>query len=111
MYRCSGYIDECISVSCREIKTPIHVECMDFDSIDMGCRCLDEDIDFILNKEEEVLVGCIVKDVRIVVTCSIICSINDISFLRVQPDYVWLTPDILSSSEFEIISNVNWIIN
>lgn len=90
MYRCGGCIDECISVSCREIKTPIHVECMDFDSIDMDCRCLDEKIN---------------------VSCSIVCSINTDSFLRVNPDYVWLTSDILSSSEFKIISNVNWFIN
>lgn len=56
MYGCNGYINECISISCREIKTPIHVECRDFDSIDMDCRCLDEKIN---------------------VSCSIVCSIKD----------------------------------
>lgn len=79
MYRCSGYIDECISVSCQEIG-----------NIDISCRCLDEKIN---------------------VSCSIVCSINTDSFLRVNPDILWLTPDILASSEFNIISNVNWAIN
>lgn len=90
MYRCSGYVDECISVSCKEIKTPIHVECKDFDSIDMDCRCLDEKIN---------------------VSCSIVCSINTDSFLRVNPDIVWLTPEMLASSTFNIITNTYWTIN
>lgn len=80
MYGCGGYIDECISVSCREIKTPIHVD----------CKCLDEKVN---------------------VSCSIVCSINTDSFLRVNPDVLWLTPDMLASSEFNIVSNVNWVIN
>lgn len=90
MYRCGGYIDECISVLCTEIKTPIHVECKGFDNIDMDCRCLDEKIN---------------------VSCSVVCSISTGSFLRVNPDIVWLTPDMLASSEFNIVSNVSWVIN
>lgn len=90
MYRCSRYIDECISVSCREIKTSIHVECRDFDSIDMSCRCLDEKIN---------------------VDCNIVCSINTDSFLRVNPNIMWLTSDMFASSKFNIVSNVNWVIN
>lgn len=90
MYRCGGYIDECISVSCTEIKTPIHVECRGFDDIDMDCICLDEKIN---------------------ISCSIICTINKDSFLRVNPDIVWLTPDVFSSADFKITSNVSWNID
>ena len=45
---------------------------------------------------------------KIIVTCSLICTINKSEYLRVNPNYVWLTPDMLSSGEFDIISNVNW---
>lgn len=45
---------------------------------------------------------------KIIVTCSLICAINKTPYLNVNPDYVWLTPDMLSSGEFDIISNVNW---
>ncbi|MEE1071129.1 MAG: hypothetical protein U0L26_01860 [Cellulosilyticum sp.] len=47
---------------------------------------------------------------NLVVTCSLICTINKTPYLKVNPDYVWLTPDMLSSGEFDIISNVNWTI-
>jgi hypothetical protein len=43
-----------------------------------------------------------------IITAYLICTINKESYLKVNPDYVWLTPDMLSSGEFDIISNVNW---
>ena len=45
---------------------------------------------------------------RVIITCSLVCTINKSAYLNVNPDYVWLTPDMLSSGEFDIISNVNW---
>ena len=40
----------------------------------------------------------------------LICTISKDFYLRVEPDYVWLTPDMLSG-EFDIYSNVNWKID
>lgn len=43
-------------------------------------------------------------------TISIICTTNRDSYLRVTPDTVWLTPDMISG-EFDIYSNVIWQID
>lgn len=41
---------------------------------------------------------------------SLICTTSKDSFLHVDPDYVWLTPEMLSG-EFDIYSNVSWRID
>lgn len=46
----------------------------------------------------------------IVVRCSVICTINSSSYLNVSTDTLWLTPDMIAE-EFEIYSNVKWIID
>lgn len=40
----------------------------------------------------------------------LVCSTNKSAYLNVAPDHVWLTPDMLSSAEFEITANVSWTI-
>ena len=40
-----------------------------------------------------------------------VCSLNKSAYLNAIPDTLWLTPDMLASAEFEIISNVSWTIN
>lgn len=45
---------------------------------------------------------------KVIIVCSLICTINKTPRLDVNPDYVWLTPDMLSSGQFDIISNVDW---
>lgn len=47
---------------------------------------------------------------RLKVHGSIVCSVGGGTYLRVSPDYVWLTPDMLSG-EFDIFSNVSWKID
>lgn len=42
------------------------------------------------------------------VTARLVCTANRDAYLRVSTDVLWLTPDMLSSGEFDIISNVNW---
>lgn len=42
-------------------------------------------------------------------TYSLICTVGDNKYLFVSPDYVWLTPEMLSG-EFDIMSNTDWII-
>lgn len=41
---------------------------------------------------------------------TLVCSVNKDAYLRVVPDVVWLTPDMLSG-EFDIYSNVVWKID
>lgn len=41
------------------------------------------------------------------VSASVVCSVNKDAYLRVSPDVVWLTPDMLGG-EFDIYSNVVW---
>lgn len=60
----------------------------------------------IFNESLNILVKPI--DKRVIVTCSLICTINKTPYLNVNPDYVWLTSDMLASGEFDIITNVNW---
>lgn len=40
----------------------------------------------------------------------IVCSVSDMSYLRVTPDIIWLTPDMISG-EFNIYSNAVWKID
>lgn len=43
------------------------------------------------------------------VSCSLICDVNGEFYLYVEPDVIWLTPDMVSE-EFDIRSNVRWTI-
>ena len=88
MYGCSDNIKGCLHVSANRIDKNINVDAS------------------ILNECLNVTVKPIGKN--IIVTCSLICAINKTPYLNVNPDYVWLTPEMLSSGEFDIISNVSW---
>ena len=48
---------------------------------------------------------------RLNVSAHLVCTINKSAFLNVIPDTLWLSPDVLASADFDIISNVEWIIN
>ena len=39
-----------------------------------------------------------------------VCGINASKYLNVSPEYLWLSPDMLSSGDFEIVANVEWYI-
>lgn len=88
MYRCSDNLKGYLNISVHRID----------DKIKVSANNLNEDIKIF------------VKPIRnkVIVTCSLICTINRTPYLNVNPDYVWLTPDMLSSGEFDIISNINW---
>lgn len=88
MYGSNDNIKGCLNISVHRID----------DKIKVSVNNLNEDIKIF------------VKPIRkkIIITCSLICTINKTPCLKVNPDYVWLTPDMLSSGEFDIISNVNW---
>lgn len=47
---------------------------------------------------------------KLKVSGHLVCSVVGESYLRVIPDVVWLTPDMISG-EFDIFSNVSWKID
>lgn len=89
MYGCNRHI-ECISVTAYEIgATPkASVECLD----------------------SPVFVSVKPINDKIKVSCSVICSINMTPFVMVNPTYIWLTPEMLASDDFDITSNTSWTI-
>lgn len=113
MYRCNDNIKGCLSVSAYKVGGNL---CVIADKNYSDVRIIANRISNTfkveatpINKELNLSVRPIGK--KIIVTCSLVCTINKSAYLNVNPDYVWLTSEMLSSSEFEIISNVDWIIN
>ena len=88
MHRCNHNLKGCLTVSAFRVGRKVSVSASNIgDGIKVSVKPIDK---------------------RVVVSCSLICTINNTPYLNVNPDYVWLTPDILSSGEFDIISNVDW---
>lgn len=86
MHRCSNHIS-CLSVSCKRIGKDLDVIAWRIGLIpDVRCHQINKGLQ---------------------VTCSLVCTVNRDAYLMVEPDYVWLTPDMIGR-EFDIISNVNW---
>lgn len=81
----------CLSVSASRIGKPILCE----------AEVLNERLNVSVSRLEE----------RLNVSAHLVCTINKSAFLSVVPDVVWLSPDMLASADFDIISNVKWIIN
>lgn len=110
MHRCDYNLNSCLSVSVYRIGRGIEISSSNScKEIDIIARRLGD----ILNVSSSVVgsnVEVTAKPIghTLVVTCSLICTINKTPYLKVNPDYVWLTPDMLSSGEFDIISNLNW---
>ena len=44
------------------------------------------------------------------ITCGIVCSTNDDFYINVEQEAVWLTHELYSWGEFNVESNVMWII-
>lgn len=112
MYRCNDYIS-CLSVSAYKTNESIEVEAFKVSSdIDIFAKKTSSSpnvmVDIIDNRP---IVSCKPLGKRIIVTCSLVCTVSNDAYLDVNPDYVWLTPDMLASAEFDIISNVDWVIN
>ena len=81
----------CLSVSASRIGKPI--------------QCKVE----VLNEKLNVTISRLGE--RLNVSAHFICTINKSPFLNVTPNIVWLSPDELASVDFNIISNVNWVID
>lgn len=45
-------------------------------------------------------------------TCTLVCdSVGSDKYLNVAPTVIWLIPEMLSGGEFNVYSNVDWLIN
>lgn len=109
MYRCNDYIS-CLSVSAYKINESVEIEAFkDSSDIDIFAKKTSSSpnvmVDIIDNRP---IISCKPLGKRIIVTCSLICTVSNDAYLDVNPNYVWLTPDMLASGEFDIVSNVNW---
>lgn len=109
MYRCNDYIS-CLSISAYKINENIEIEAFKANSdIDTFAKKVSNSPNVITSIiDSRPVISCKPLGKRIIVTCSLVCTINKSAYLNVNPDYVWLTPDMLSSGEFDIISNVSW---
>lgn len=109
MYRCNDYIS-CLSVSAYKINESIEIESFKVNSdIDIFAKKVSNSPNVTSSTiDNKPVVSCKPLGKRIIVTCSLVCTVNNTAYLDVNPDYVWLTPDMLYSGEFDIVSNVNW---
>ena len=112
MYRCNDNIG-CLSVSAYRIGKSLNVEsCKINADIDVSAKRIGAKPNIIASIIDTIpIVTCNLIGKKLVVTCSLVCTVNKAEYLNVKPNYVWLTPDMLSSAEFDIISNTDWIIN
>lgn len=94
-------IGQSIDALCNRIGESINVSCLAIGNhIDVTCKRIGDNINVKCSPIGKVLN----------VVCAPICAVNKVFYLRVDPDYVWLTPDMLSG-EFDIYSNVSWRID
>lgn len=112
MYRCNDTIG-CLSVSAYRIGGILNVESYKINGdIEISAKRIGVKpniIASVIDSKPNVICKPIGK--KLVVICSLVCTVNKAAYLDVNPTYVWLTPDMLSSAEFDIISNTDWIIN
>lgn len=112
MYRCNDNIG-CLSVSAYRIGGILNVESYKINAdIEISAKRIGVKPNItacIIDSKPNITCRPIGK--KLVVTCSLVCTVNKAAYLDVKPTYVWLTPDMLSSAEFDIISNTDWIIN
>ena len=110
MYRGCNNLKGCLSVSAYKIGGNLYVVAnKNYSDVKVIANKIGDTFKveaYPINKELNLSVRPIGK--KVIVACSLICTINKSAYLNVDPDYVWLTPDMLSSGEFDIISNVNW---
>lgn len=88
----------CINVTTQCLNTDIDVDVHTIDKLNVSVHYLNDGIAI-----NTYVIG------RLIIICQTVCG-KTLPYLDVQPDYVWLTPDMFSG-EFDIYSNVVWKIN
>lgn len=110
---CNQLIDGCLTVKVTQIRDPVVARIDDVgEHVQCECFLVDEGIRVVVTDKTDPITAK-VTDVaeHLQVCCSLICGANTTDkYLDVTPTMVWLTPEMMEG-EFDIISNVNWIIN
>lgn len=123
MYRCDNSVTGCIQVTVSRIAGDWDIMCSSTNScLNVNASRCNDDLSVACNRVNEGLhvnthrisKGLKLETIKIgselKVCCGIVCDLSKDFYLRVSPDVVWLTPDMISG-EFDIYSNVIWEIN
>lgn len=99
----------CLSVSVNRIGDELNVNSSSLtDALVISAFKISESIEAVANRIGDDLSASAYKlGEKLRVTCSLVCTVEKNFYLDVVPDYVWLSPDMLSG-EFDIISNTRW---
>ena len=108
MYGCNNHVG-CLSVSANRIGDGLNVNSSRLtDALVISASKISESIKAAANRIGDDLSASAYKlGEKLRVTCSLVCTVEKNFYLDVVPDYVWLSPDMLSG-EFDIISNTRW---
>ena len=108
MYGCDNHIG-CLSVSANRIGNGLSVETSNLTiGLYASAYKIRESIKVTANRiGEELSASANRLGDKLRITCSLVCTVEKNFYLDVIPDYVWLSPDMLSG-EFDIISNTRW---
>lgn len=111
MHGCCNHIG-CLSIVANRIGSDLVVDASKISSdLSASCKRIGNDLDIGAWKIGVMpYISCSKLNKGLKVTCSLVCTVNRDAYLRVEPDYVWLTPEMISG-EFDIISNVSWVID
>ena len=109
MYRRNDNIG-CLSVSAYNIGGILNVESYKINAdIEISAKRIGVKPNIIASVIDTIpIVTCNPIGKKLVITCSLVCTVNKVAYLDVKPTYIWLTPDMLSSADFEITSNTSW---
>ena len=91
----------CLNVTTQHLNTKLNVKAQVIDYTSISIKNITQQLQVYINKYTSGLN----------IECRTICSNKQFTHLIVQPNYVWLNNDILSSTSFDIYSNVVWKID
>lgn len=99
----------CLSVSVNRIGNWLNVNSSRLtDALVVSAFKISESIEAVANRiGDDLSASAGILSGQLRVTCSLVCTVEKKFYLDVVPDYVWLSPDMLSG-EFDIISNARW---
>ena len=81
----------------------------------MGCIELTiakvgETMSAMASRLDELVFEAMRSDEQMAFTCGLVCSANDVYFLNVEPEFIWLLPENDFSEDVAVYSNVAWTI-
>ena len=110
MYGCDNFVG-CLTASASRATEPIVVQSRGITPMLFVTISSNDGIEVKANSvTPDVLVGINRLGERLNITCGIVCSTNDDFYIKVEQEAVWLTHGLYSWGEFNVESNVMWII-